>query len=316
MSCLNSSSPVDINKDNLSGNCQSKCSYRFQYMTSSCVATNRGDYISLSYDNTSNPSVIYNDSGYKVNEVRIYSPSIHTYNGKRADAELIIVHNSIAGLNSLLVCVPIKVNNVRTSDVEILSAIIDTMSNNAPNNNETTNVNVFNYNMNIFVPKKPFYSYTGNLIYQPCGSKIDYVVFSPQQYTINISSASLERLQQLITIHPYKNASSSLASKLFYNEKGSQVYATNNDIYIDCQPVVNNTGVDKKETIVVTELNKPSFNMRNILQNPAFQLMAGVLFFLLFFYVISWIFNLSKNFITTNGDENFMTKFVPNIFKR
>jgi carbonic anhydrase len=314
MSCLNSSSPVDINKDNLSGNCQSKCSYRFQYMTSSCVATNRGDYISLSYDNTSNPSVIYNDSGYKVDHVRIYSPSIHTYNGKRADAELIIVHNSIAGLNPLLVCVPIKVNNVKTTDVEVLSSIIDTMLNNAPNNNETTNVNVFNYNMNFFVPKKPFYSYTGNLIYQPCGGKIDYVVFSPQQYTINISSISLERLQQLITIHPYKNASTNLESKLFYNEKGSQIYATNNDIYIDCQPVVNNT--DKKDTIVLTQLNLPSFNITNILKNPAFQLMAGVLFFLLFFYVVSWIFNLSKNFVSTNGDDSFISKFVPNMLRK
>jgi len=60
----------------------------------------------------------------------------------------------------------------------------------------------------------------------------------------------------------------------------------------------------------------PSFNMTNILKNPAFQLMIGVLFFLLFFYVMSWIFNLSKNFVTTNGDDNFMSKFVPKMFKK
>jgi carbonic anhydrase len=311
MSCLNSTSPIDINKNNLAGKCDFKCSYSFQYMNSSCVATNRGDYISLSYDNTSNPSVIYNDSGYNVKEVRLYSPSIHTYNGKKVDGELIIEHNSIAGLSQLLVCVPIKVNDVDAQDSKILTNIISTISNNAPNKDEATDVRLLDYNLNIFVPRKPFYSYTGTLIYQPCGGKYNYIVFSPDEYYNNISTKTFNTLQQLISAHPYKIQTD--GPSLYYNSQGATVYSSNNDIYIDCQPV----GIDNNETetIVSTDIKMPTFMNTNILKNPGIQLILGVLLFLLFFYVIYWLFNLLKGYVTTsNSDSNFMSRFMPKKF--
>ena len=51
MSCLMATAPIDISLSNITGNCQLKCSYNFNYNNSSCIATNRGDYIKLSYDN-------------------------------------------------------------------------------------------------------------------------------------------------------------------------------------------------------------------------------------------------------------------------
>jgi carbonic anhydrase len=313
MSCLNSTSPIDINKNNVSGSCDFKCSYNFQYINSSCVATNRGDYIELSYDNSSNPPVIYNDTGYNVREVRLYSPSIHTYNGKNTEGELIIVHTSIIGLNNLLVCIPIKINDVDAEDSKILFNIIKTIANNAPDKDEGTDVRILNYNLNTFVPEKPFYSYTGSLLYQPCGGSIDYIVFSPNEHYINISSSSFSTLIKLINPHMYVTQKE-MTINLFYNSKGAKKNTSNNNIYIDCQPV----GVDKNtiEEVVVTQFKTPSFTGTNIFKNQGFQLFLGILLFLVFFYIIFWLFNLFKTYTIGDTDNRFINKFMPkNVFK-
>ena len=42
----------------------------------------------------------------EVHEIRIYTPSLHTYDGVRAEAEMIIVHSGFG--KNLLVCIPMK----------------------------------------------------------------------------------------------------------------------------------------------------------------------------------------------------------------
>lgn len=308
MSCINSNSPIDINNKNIAGKCDLKCNYSFEYNTSACIATNKGDYISLSYDNTSNPPVIYNDSGYNVKEVRLYSPSIHSYNGELLDAELIIIHTSITGLNPLLVCIPIKVNDVDATDSAILSKIIKTISNNAPNEDETTNINIQNYTLNNFVPNKPYFSYTANLMYQPCDSEINYIVFSPSQKYINISSTALNILQSITRRHKYSITRN--PPKLYFNEKGSKPYTKSSDIYIDCQPIIQENNVEE-EKVVVTSMNTSTFKPIDILKNPFVQFSIGILFFLIIFYVVSWLFKFSGKFINTKDsifEKNFLTK--------
>ena len=103
MSCPNATAPIDISLSKITGKCDYKCSFSFQYNNSSCIATNRGDYLSLSYDKSSSPPVLYNTAGYDVQEVRIYIPSLHSYNDSKTDGELIIVHTSNTGANPLLV---------------------------------------------------------------------------------------------------------------------------------------------------------------------------------------------------------------------
>ena len=111
MSCPNATAPIDIGKDNIAGKCDLKCEFSFHYNNSSCIATNRGDYISLAYDYSSSPPVVYNSASYDVKEVRIYSPSLHSFNGSKADGEFIIIHNTSSGANPLFVCIPIKSSN-------------------------------------------------------------------------------------------------------------------------------------------------------------------------------------------------------------
>lgn len=305
MSCINSTAPVDIDINNIAGKCDLKCNYNFQYNNSACIATNKGTYISLSYDNTSNPSVIYNSSGYNVKEVRLYSPSIHTYNGARTEAELVIIHNSITGLNPLLVCVPIKLNDVDAVDSTILSIILKTTSNNAPNEDETTNVNIQNYNLNAFVPKTSYFSYKATLMYQPCDGNIDYIVFSPSQKYINISTNALEILQNITTKHKYRVSNN--PSKLYFNTKGSKAYTTNNDIYIDCQPVTQENSIEQENVIFTGTNASSSSKPTDIMKNKYFQFFLGMLFFLLIFFIVSRLFKFGGKFINNNIGKNLLS---------
>ena len=168
MSCSNATAPIDISKENVIGKCDLKCELSYHYNDSSCVATNRGDYISLAYDTSSSPPVTYNSSSYDVKEVRIYSPSLHSFNGTKADGEFIIIHNTYAGANPLLICIPIKSSNSGETSSKYLSNIIKTVATNAPTIDEQTTVTISNFNLNAFVPKKPFFSYTATEPYQPC----------------------------------------------------------------------------------------------------------------------------------------------------
>ena len=74
----------NISQDNVSGECNLKCAYSFQYSNSNCVAKNNGDRIDLSYDESNVPPVTYNGNKYKVSGVSIIATSFFLFNGKPA----------------------------------------------------------------------------------------------------------------------------------------------------------------------------------------------------------------------------------------
>jgi carbonic anhydrase len=272
MSCPKTTAPIDINKSNIAGKCDFKCEYTFHYNDSACVATNRGDYISLSYDSSSAPPVTYNSSAYDVKEIRIYSPSLHSFMGVKTDAELIIVHNSFSGSSPLFVCVPIKNSNSSNIASTNLNNIMTNVSKNAPADSEKTTINISRFNLNDFVPKKPFFSYTASEPFQPCYAyKTDYIVFTLPD-AITISDSTLITLQKIISANLYDIKT---GPKLFYNAKGPSSSKDTGQIYIDCQPV----GQSEEENIIITDLGSSPINMKDLVNNKVFQAIAGSLFF-------------------------------------
>jgi carbonic anhydrase len=282
MSCPNATAPIDIGKDNIAGKCDLKCEFSFHYNNSSCIATNRGDYISLAYDSSSSPPVIYNSSSYDVKEVRIYSPSLHSFNGSKADGEFIIIHNSSSGAKPLLVCIPVKSSNTGEENSKILTTIIQTVSSNAPASGEKTTVSLSRFNLNAFVPRKPFFSYTATEPYQPCSTdNVEYIVY-PSDSAIGLAERVLTALQKVITTNNYDIKSS---PGLFFNPKGPTSGAGSGEIYIDCQPV----GESDEEKIIVTDSGSSSESMttEELMQNKYFQMFLGCLIFLVLVYVIN-----------------------------
>lgn len=287
MSCHNATAPIDISMSNITGKCELKCSYSFTYNNSSCVATNRGEYISISYDKSSSPPVLYNAIGYDVKEIRLYIPSLHSYNSSKTDGELIIVHSSNTGASPLLVCIPIKSNNTSSVSAMFFKTLIDTLASSAPSDGESTTVNIPRFNLSSIVPRKPFFSYSATEPYQPCSSSVEYVVFSPLQASLDMMPDTLKTLQSIIESNPYDIKT---GPNLFYNEHGVGKGSAGDDIYIDCQPV----GSSEDTTEVITDMGGASMSFGEWLNNPLVKLILGSLLFILILFGINKALHLLK----------------------
>lgn len=290
MSCPNATAPIDISMSKIKGKCDLKCAYSFHYSNSSCIATNRGDYLSISYDKSSSPPVLYNATGYDVQEIRLYIPSLHSYNDSKTDGELIIVHTSNTGARPLLVCIPIKSNNTSSVSALFFKTLIDTVASSAPSDGEATTVNIPKFNLDLLVPKKPFFSYSATEPYQPCSGNVDYIVFGPLQGSLDMMPDSLIKLQSIILSNPYDIKT---GPNVFYNDKGPSVGGAGADqIYIDCQPV----GSSDETTEIVTDMGSSPYpeTISDWLNNPLVRLFLGSLLFIVILYVIKLLLDMIK----------------------
>ena len=288
MSCPNSNSPIDIDINNIAGKCDYKCAYHFKYPISSCNATNRGDYLSLQYDEFTNPPVIYKDKPFNVTEIRIYNPSLHSFSGKKTAGEIIIIHNSSKGGKSLLVCIPLVESNTNSKASTCLTTIIDTMT--TTKDGDTESVPITDFTLNDFVPKNPFFSYTALQPYQPCVEEVEFIVFGALKSACNISSDTLLKLKSINKPNTYTIKKGPL---LFFNSKGPRLTTTgNDDIYIDCRP----TGSSEEEVIVTHDVsNTPPFTFDMIIKSPAFQFIICFILIVVIIYILKTFINVTGN---------------------
>ena len=291
MSCPNATAPIDINMGDISGKCDLKCEFSFAYINSSCVATNRGDYIALSYDDANVPPVIYNTVGYNVFQVRIYTPSLHSYSGTKADAELIIIHTSNTGTSPLLVCIPINTATSTSPSAILFKNIITTTASSAPSDGEHTNINISNYNLTDIVPRKPFFSYSATEPYLPCTGKVNYIVYNPLTAVLDIQPDILQKLKSIISDNTYAIKT---GPKLFYNETGPIVGAGSDQIYIDCQPVGQS---DESEMVAAISPGDGENIIADFLDNPLDNqyfltlliVLIGIILFFITYSLADWI---------------------------
>jgi len=291
MSCSSSNAPIDISSSNSSGKCDLKCDDKFNYQTSSCIGKNMGDYISLSYDNASSSLVTFNLISYVEKEVRIYHPSLHSFNGNKLDAEMVIVHTSNTGEIPLLVCIPIKISNSTSISAGFFRNVVLTMSKNAPSEGNSTTIKMNNYNLNFFVPKKAFYSYTATEPYQPCSEKVNYVVYDASEIYLDIPQDVYNTLKKIILENYYTTKT---GVQFFYNSKGANT-AMSDDIYIDCQPV----GQSEETIDVINESSSSSstydgFSIEDLKNNDAFKFIMAIIIFFVIIYLFYGMVSLFK----------------------
>jgi len=271
-----SNQKLNISAKNIAGKCDLKCSYGFKYSESNSTAKNNGIMISLTYDSTSIPSVVYNQQKYNVGNIMITSPSIHIFNGSSLPGEIIITHNPVNGGNSLEVCIPLKSSSDSSNASEIITNIIKKVGTNAPSQGDSTNLNM-SFNLENIVPKKPFFSYTQE--------NSDWIVFGEVD-AIPVSSSTIQILQKIIKPYPMNKK----PVELFYNTHGPvSGLQLGNGIYISCQP----TGSSEEETAVQYDKTPSSttIDFSNILESPIFKLVIGIIIgcilFIIIFYGIS-----------------------------
>ena len=287
----------NISQDNVSGECNLKCAYSFQYSNSNCVAKNNGDRIDLSYDDSNVPPVTYNGNKYKVSGVSISASSYFLFNGKPAKGIMTIGHAPVVGGASLVVIIPIVSGNSSMPSSKILTKIINETANLAPKSGNKSVINVENYNLNNIVPKKPFYSFTSD------GGRSDVIAYGIEN-AITIDADTIAKLNSIIKGETFVLKAAWLG-KIFFNPKGpnsSGSSSGNDDIYIDCQPV--NVS---EETIQMSSENKLSayYQMKSdydakstfikIYNNPWFQLLLLIFVIVIFYYFIQFVLKLGES---------------------
>lgn len=290
MSCPNANAPIDISQQSLAGKCDLKCNYNFKYPNSSCTVTNRGDYLSISYDSFSAAPVQYNIVDYNVKEIRLYNPSVHTFDGNKAVGEIIIIHISNTGNKPLLVCIPLTENNTTSNSSTMLTTIIDNTALHAPSDGESTTVTLENFTLDEFVPRIQFFSYTAIQPYQPCVGDVDIIVFGSKIAKCYISSASLEKLKSVNSANDYTTKTGPL---LFLNTKGPGQSGSSDEIFIDCKPINKS-----QEQITVSTPNPNAssttyeINWDDIKNSPAFQIIMGSLLFVFIIILFNMLLKL------------------------
>jgi carbonic anhydrase len=196
MSC--SQNPVNIKSTKQI--CREECSYSFEYNpNSSAIVTNMGDYLEIKVDGKN--QVKFNKLNVKVNDVRIYQPSVHLFNGKQMPGEIIIQHSNPMG-DSVLVCIPLVVRDGKGDSNSFFSQLIPHVSN---EKNEKQNVNVSKWSLNYIVPVAPFYFYVGNYPFKPCSGKVNVIIFDSKN-AATIGSSDMSTLKKLISPISYSKA--------------------------------------------------------------------------------------------------------------
>jgi len=233
--CSNATSPVKISTHTSAGPCSLKCDYNHNYGIYTPNISNNENYLSLNYSGKTNP-VQYNDENYTVTEVRIYQPSLHSYNSNtHADGEILIIHNG-PGKN-LIVSVPFISGGKNDKGSAQLGKLLEEASTRTPTKNDAATISVGNFSLDNFIPdRKGFYSYTGTLPYKPCNGTYSYIVYNIDD-ALNIKSSVLDKLKKILKTVKVDVKNNSV----FYNEKGANSNNNDDTIYIDCQPV-NSSG--------------------------------------------------------------------------
>jgi len=284
---------INISSEEQYEECKNKCDLSFKYPISGCLATNTGGSIGISYDKSETPPVIFNNVKYFVveNEIQLYTPSIHLFNGSYTDSELVIMHKSETSNKILYICIPISYTKVVGSATSIISQIIKSVSQNAPNAWQKTTVNLPNFSLQHIIPNKPFYSFTD--------SNSNNVVVYGVENAIGLDLNSIKTLTSLLQ-PSIGNAYFSFCTgnpAIYKNPYGPN-NAQDDQIYIDCQPV--NESEEQIETKITDRKPEIKYDtgdwIKMILNSILFQCFIVVMLLMLVLYGVKYLATaISKN---------------------
>ena len=277
---------MNISPQNIAGTCESKCSYAFNYpTTSNTTVSNYGTYLQFTYELSNNSPVLYNNNSYNVSGITIFLPSLHKYNNSTTDGELIIRHTPVTGGNPLFVIIPLSTSGLTTTGSQVISRIINAAGKSAPSAGKNTNKGVGEFTLNKFIPMKQFYSYTT--------SRMDCIVFDISD-ALGISADDIKTFKSIVTaspVNPFYMPANAIAS-LFINTKGpsNNINGGNGDIYIDCQPTDKEMG----------EVTKDKTNVNDLASQESLMYLVYVVVFMFLIFILYF----TMKYVTNLGGDS------------
>lgn len=303
MSCQNSTGPIDITESKNILNCRGKCNLNYNYNSTTVLANNKENYLQIIPNNRSTNVLEFSTNSrsskcssmggsYKLQDIRIYHPSLHTFNGRRSDAELVIYHKNSGGGNDLIICLPISTSSgTQMTATRQLSNILNYAVTVAQTPGSGGTVSGFNLELNDFIPNKGFYTYSASLPFPPCSKCVSYIVYSISEASINISDDLFSRFKKIIKQKKFPIQKFSNTLGLAYNSAGAGRLGSSDDqIYIDCQPV-GSSG----QTLIEEKIsNAPSLGDINIIEEikkffntPFGSVLIGIIIMIIIYFLIS-----------------------------
>ena len=315
------SSPVNISSTDPSiKECNVYCTYQYEYNDSACVVSvnksdSSGNYLDIKYDlknNGTSSQVIFNGVGYNVTSIRVYQPSLHTYDNQRAPMELIIFHDGGVS-DKLVVSIPYQ-SGTASSDYtssktgsQILQNIINDYSKLSPSPSSSSNpqnLNIKNFNLNNFIPNTRYYYYIGTelpklgVCIQQNSTK--YVLFDLSKGGQYISSDAISKIQNLIAASAFPVKTNTLYKSAKFPNSNSEG-AKANDIYIDCKP----TGNEGEELYTpAPDVNSSSkiSGINNLLDSLKNSEVVQFLVSIIVSIIVIWV--IKRSFFTKKGAAN------------
>ena len=267
--------------------CKENCNFNFKYNpNSTCKLINKGDYLEIKTDGKN--EVTYNSQGIRLDDVRLYVPSLHTFDGKHTEAELILKHSG--GAKNFMVCLPIKTNKGTGDSINFFKQFVSHIP---LEKNSPTTVNVKNWSLNNVMPapKTPFYNYIGDSPYPPCNMQATVIIFD-NNHASTINTSDLELIKK--TIKSAKKTTTSQKEGFVGHKEGFVAYNANgaNDTETDdqSQAMECTEYYDTDPTSSDTSIKKPPIDW-SITKSPAFTIIMVLLSILaggIFFYYVLW----------------------------
>jgi carbonic anhydrase len=297
--------------------CISTCQYSFQYNNSSCNVYHEGEFFRIPYDAASGSyPANFKGTDYQVDSIRIYQPSLHSYDGQKADAELLAYHSSADGRN-LIVCIPIVLGSgAGQSSSDIMNRILQNLpEKNSGSGKYISDVN--NFNLGNLIPRQPFYFYTGkNLVPQHTGV-YNYIVYH-KVHAIQVMRESIRSLNDPTyntSLTKYRGGGALTSNTYYYNKKGANNAMAKDDIYIKCQPTGEDGTVLYQQSKASLgkdggkgdiDIDKAGFDINQLLQNEhvitIIRVVIGFGTAVILFYVSKFIFYRLGNKVNSKGE--------------
>lgn len=185
MTSCNATAPIDIptkgNVNPIAGTFN--CVYDANMLSGQPVSLAQDlSHLAIKCNSNNSQVSFYTTGTYTPTEIRIYKPSLHTYNGAAADAELLIVHsinpsNQARDSDGLIVSVPISLSSGADPGLDAIVQAANTLNAGTVAMTSSAAVNQ-DVNANNFIPAKAYYVYNGTLPYDSCSGNYYYAVFA------------------------------------------------------------------------------------------------------------------------------------------
>ena len=228
--CPNATSPARINTSK-AFKCDGKCQFSYSGDNFTVEALrNSGTFLSFDLSGPSGGGATFNGISYTPQELFIYSPSLHEYNGQKAEAETVIVLRSVSA-RMLFVCTPLSVSGT-SGPVDSLINIASERTPSAAAGERAISEKV---DLNTLFGDTQFFTYSGTGLGErtTCDTGVRFVVYAPPN-TKAILPGTLRKLQNIIKedckLPPVDNPS------VVVNIDGPGGGVGGGDIYIKCEP--------------------------------------------------------------------------------